>query len=123
MSSYSISKSQREQISQVLKERILSGQKKVAEIRASLTQRSESVEDNELASRAEEQSLLVVEIRRLNEDVNRCMIALRRGDEIGYCDSCGDDVAFERLSINPAAIRCVSCETLEGYRAKHYRAA
>ncbi|HDX8428202.1 TPA: TraR/DksA C4-type zinc finger protein [Aeromonas veronii] len=119
----SISKSQREQISKILKERIAFGRQKVVEIRASLTQPSESVEDNELATRAEEHALMFVEIRRLNEDVERCIRALQRGEDIGYCDSCGDDVTFERLSINPAAIRCVGCETLEDHRAKHYRAA
>lgn len=119
----SISKSQREQISKLLKERIVNGRQKVAEIRAALTQPTESVEDNELATRAEEHALMFVEIRRLNEDIERCSTALRRGDDIGYCDTCGDDVPFDRLIINPAAIRCVGCETLENHRAKHYRAA
>ena len=39
--------------------------------------------------------------------------ALRRIDEgeFGYCLKCGDAIAQERLSLDPAVLTCVSCAT------------
>ena len=38
--------------------------------------------------------------------------AMRRMSEGGYgeCDSCGEDIGYARLSVQPAAIRCVKCQ-------------
>ena len=29
----------------------------------------------------------------------------------GVCGDCGGDVGFERLQVNPAAVRCIRCQT------------
>ena len=31
--------------------------------------------------------------------------------EYGLCADCGADIAFERLSVQPAALRCVDCQS------------
>jgi DnaK suppressor protein len=38
--------------------------------------------------------------------------ALRRlrEDRYGGCVDCGDDIAFDRLKVEPCALRCVACE-------------
>jgi RNA polymerase-binding transcription factor DksA len=30
----------------------------------------------------------------------------------GICPDCGGDIGFERLKVNPGAVRCVTCQTL-----------
>ena len=30
----------------------------------------------------------------------------------GICADCGGDIGFERLQANPAAVRCIACQTL-----------
>ena len=29
----------------------------------------------------------------------------------GVCDDCGGDIGYERLKANPAAVRCIECQT------------
>lgn len=40
--------------------------------------------------------------------------ALRRlhGDDYGACTDCGTDIPFDRLKVEPWALRCVACETV-----------
>ncbi|HCE71173.1 TraR/DksA C4-type zinc finger protein [Ruegeria pomeroyi] len=40
--------------------------------------------------------------------LTRALARIEAG-EYGYCDSCGDDLPEGRLSLDPAATRCVSC--------------
>jgi len=49
--------------------------------------------------------------RRRKQELQRIRAALDRieNGEFGYCLSCGDEIAVGRLTINPAAIRCVRC--------------
>lgn len=39
--------------------------------------------------------------------------ALQRlgGADYGLCESCGEPIAFDRLKLEPHALRCVACET------------
>ena len=48
--------------------------------------------------------------RRLTEKT-RLHAALRRmeEDEYGYCEDCGDDIAPARLTLDPAAAKCIGC--------------
>lgn len=50
------------------------------------------------------------DVRRTSERT-RLMAALARleEDEFGYCDDCGDEIAYARLRLDPAATRCVEC--------------
>lgn len=38
--------------------------------------------------------------------------ALRRlqGDDYGVCAECGDDIPFDRLMVEPWAVRCIACQ-------------
>jgi RNA polymerase-binding transcription factor len=49
--------------------------------------------------------------RRNRRELTRIAAALRRIDneEFGYCESCGEDIARQRLEIDPAAILCIDC--------------
>jgi len=41
----------------------------------------------------------------------RLKAALKRmaGNEFGYCEDCGDDIAIKRLEFDPAASKCIQC--------------
>lgn len=49
--------------------------------------------------------------RRREERIALLEVALDQLDEgtYGRCESCGDDIDFERLRITPEAIRCSAC--------------
>lgn len=51
-----------------------------------------------------------IEVRRQN-NLQRIEAALRRLDDgdYGYCLKCGDEIAAERLNIDPATPLCASC--------------
>jgi DnaK suppressor protein len=54
-------------------------------------------------------ALTDLEIRELGE-VSRALVRLR-GDRFGLCDDCGVEIPFDRLKVEPWALRCVSCES------------
>ena len=33
------------------------------------------------------------------------------GDDFGLCDTCGEAIPFDRLKLEPHALRCVACES------------
>lgn len=42
---------------------------------------------------------------------------VRLGDgSYGTCADCGNDIGYERLKVNPAALRCIGCQTLHEKR-------
>ncbi len=47
------------------------------------------------------------------QELGAVSAALRRlhGPDYGVCSDCGDDIPFDRLKIEPWALRCVACET------------
>ena len=49
--------------------------------------------------------------RRRALELRRIEAALRRleEDEYGYCVTCGDEIAVERLSLDPATPQCLNC--------------
>jgi DnaK suppressor protein len=49
--------------------------------------------------------------RRRKQELLQIKAALDRieNDEFGYCVSCGEEIAAARLTINPTAVRCVTC--------------
>ena len=49
--------------------------------------------------------------RRRKQELIQIKAALIRieNDEFGYCATCGNEIAVERLNINPIAVRCVNC--------------
>ena len=42
--------------------------------------------------------------------VSRALLKLRQGG-YGRCEACGADIPFDRLKVEPQAVRCVPCET------------
>ena len=52
--------------------------------------------------------------RRGRHEIGRIKSALERidNDEYGYCLSCGESIAKERLEFDPAAIQCVKCAAI-----------
>jgi len=49
--------------------------------------------------------------RRREQEIVRISKALKRVElgEYGECQDCGEDIAIERLEIDPAAILCIRC--------------
>lgn len=47
-------------------------------------------------------------------------LALRRvhGPDYGLCTDCGGDIAFDRLRLEPWALRCVACESASETRQR-----
>lgn len=64
--------------------------------------RLDSMQMQEVAKEAE---------RRREERLGLLELALDRLDEgtYGRCDSCGEDIEFERLKVTPEAVRCSAC--------------
>jgi len=59
----------------------------------------------------QQQAMSEAEAQRRKSDLLRIEAALLRIEEgeYGYCDGCGEAIAFKRLEIDPMATRCVGC--------------
>lgn len=57
------------------------------------------------------QQMALAGARRRQEQLLRIKSALRRieAGEFGYCCICGEEIGAGRLSVDPAATRCVGC--------------
>lgn len=57
-----------------------------------------------------QQMALETERRRKQQliQIKAALVRIENGD-FGYCASCGEEIAVGRLTINPVAIRCVTC--------------
>ena len=57
------------------------------------------------------QAMALATEERRQAELSRVKAALERidGDEFGYCDICGEEIAAARLENNPAVIRCIGC--------------
>ena len=57
------------------------------------------------------QAMAQAQARRRAVEKQRLQAALLRLDEgeFGYCDDCGEEIAFKRLELDPAVQRCVEC--------------
>jgi DnaK suppressor protein len=53
------------------------------------------------------------EVTREVDELRRLEEARRRFDEGSYgtCTDCGNEIDYRRLRVNPAAIRCIRCQT------------
>lgn len=51
-----------------------------------------------------------IDLRELDE-VNQALKKLEVGDDYGLCTDCGAEIPFERLKVEPDALRCVNCES------------
>ena len=57
------------------------------------------------------QAMALAQARRRGNERNAIQAALKRidEDEYGYCLTCGEDIAPERLEHNPAVTTCIAC--------------
>lgn len=64
------------------------------------------------------QAMSVESERRRTLQLSRIRAAIKRIEEgeFGYCLSCGDPIASERLDIDPAAHLCISCASAAEHR-------
>lgn len=61
------------------------------------------------AARDVDMALSALELRELGD----VQLALRRvhGQDYGLCADCGGGIAFDRLRLEPWALRCIACES------------
>ena len=59
----------------------------------------------------QQQSMANATEARRTKSILGLKAALQRIDdgEFGFCTDCGDDIRIERLHLNPALLRCISC--------------
>lgn len=57
------------------------------------------------------QAMAVAQQNRRDQEQRRLQSALGRLEEedFGYCEDCGDAIAYKRLELDPACRLCVSC--------------
>ena len=57
---------------------------------------------------------------RETQDLGAVSDALRRlrGDDFGVCADCASDIPFDRLKVEPWALRCVACESAREHKAR-----
>lgn len=60
-----------------------------------------------------ENALDIAEVERDMRELKETLAALERlkRSEYGTCSICGDAIPFARLQVQPAAIRCIACQT------------
>lgn len=59
----------------------------------------------------QQQAMSQARLHRLQSELRRIDATLQRleSDDYGYCIKCGDDIAWERLKINPSLVVCADC--------------
>ncbi len=59
----------------------------------------------------QQQQMADAEARRRKSDIARIDAALKRIDEgeFGWCLTCGEEIATQRLEIDPMATQCIAC--------------
>ena len=84
----------------------------------SLANHLDEIDDEAVADL--ESTIEIAEIERDVEELREVERALERLHEPNYgvCEVCGTDIPYSRLSANPSATRCISCQT----RAERSRA-
>ena len=57
---------------------------------------------------------------RETQDLGAVSDALRRlqGPDYGVCADCASDIPFDRLKVEPWALRCVACESAREHKAR-----
>lgn len=55
-------------------------------------------------------------IAKIDETLGR----IARG-EYGLCESCGEEIAYQRLLARPVATQCIDCKTAHERQEKHFR--
>lgn len=116
--SHPLTKAQREMLAQVLREREQALQ---AQLQAHLQGRSQA--EKALAAReqdgddakqlASDQEIGAALTNRERSELAALAAAMKRLHEADYglCVDCGKRIPFERLIIEPQALRCVACES------------
>lgn len=116
--SHPLTRTQREMLAQVLREREQALQ---AQLQAHLQGRSQA--EKALAAReqdgddakqfASDQEIGTALTNRERQELAALAAAMQRlnEDDYGLCVDCGKRIPFQRLIIEPQALRCVACES------------
>ncbi len=84
------------------------GLSRVAHAREVLLQDGDDAPQRDNA-RATDLAITDMETQELGA-VSRALQRVQEAD-FGVCEDCGQDIAFDRLKVEPWALRCVGCET------------
>ncbi|MNT70294.1 RNA polymerase-binding transcription factor DksA [compost metagenome] len=80
-------------------------------------------DDSMIASKNEANATAMMEISRLSHRKSALGEALKKANDIGICEDCGNDVPYKRYIINPATTLCTSCQEIREIKGKHVRQA
>lgn len=69
-------------------------------------------DSDDLTRRQDERDRDMARTDRDLQSIGTVSQALRRlqGDDFGVCTECGDDIPFDRLMVEPWAVRCIDCQ-------------
>lgn len=78
-------------------------------------------DSDDISQREAERDLDMAITDREVTELGAVSAALRRLKEEGFglCADCGDEIAFDRLKVEPWALRCVPCEAARERKAPH----
>lgn len=98
----------------------LGGSSRVEHSRELLLADSDDIGEREAARELD----MILSDRELRE-VGEVSAALRRlhDDDFGRCSDCGSEIPFDRLKVEPWALRCIDCEAQRERAARGLRAA
>lgn len=119
-----LSDAQRHTIEELLSDRELELQARVREAKAAAAERpsAQGPQVEDMAEEGEQRfrtGIEHVELLRDQEELTEIAAARERlvHATYGECADCGQDIAFERLSAQPTARRCVVCQ--DAYEKRH----
>lgn len=61
----------------------------------------------------QQQAMALANENQYKRELQQVRAALRRmeEDDYGFCDECGDDIPYPRLSVKPEVSLCLSCQS------------
>lgn len=99
-----------EQLKTVFTQRIIALQDRVSSIHGDFAEGRDS-DWSEQASERENDEVLNALESEAKVEIQQLSNAITRIDNgsYGVCANCGDDIAVERLKVQPAATKCITC--------------
>ncbi|HGK7311016.1 TPA: TraR/DksA C4-type zinc finger protein [Aeromonas hydrophila subsp. hydrophila] len=98
-------------------------EQRIPELRSVISGGEAYSDDSMIASRNEANATAMMEIGRLTHRKVALVEALKKANDIGICEDCGNDVPYKRYIINPATTLCTSCQEIREIKSKHVRQA
>ena len=60
----------------------------------------------------QERGRLIAETERLDRRIRLINRTLNNWSDYGFCESCGDDIPYQRLSAQPTSSECIHCKEI-----------